>query len=76
MKRLYGVYIDSVDPEGYVALAEDMKHKVLKTLREGHLNRVKELLERYFMNLLSLEDLEFMNPFIILALSKYIATTY
>ena len=74
LKKLYEVYLDSVGPEGYVALAEDMKHKVLKTLREKYLSYVKELLEKYFMNIISLEDLESMNPFIILALSKYVGS--
>ena len=73
LKRLYEVYLGAVGVEGYVALAEDMKNKVLNVLKERALDRVKELLEKYFMNI-PIEALETMSPFVILGLSKYITS--
>ena len=73
LKRLYEVYLGAVGVEGYVALAEDMKNKALNVLKERALDRVKELLEKYFMNI-PIEALETMSPLVILGLSKYITS--
>ena len=72
LKRLYEVYLNAVGAEGYAALAEDMKHRVLQILKEQYLNYVEGLLRKYFMNI-PIEALEAMSPFVTLALSKYVA---
>ena len=72
LKKLYEVYLDSVGPEGYVALAEDMKHRVLRLLKERYLDRVEEVMRKYSMGI-SIDVLENVCPFATLALSKYIA---
>ena len=71
LRRLYGVYLNAVSVEGYVALAEDLKYKVISMLKETYPEEVKKLLETFFMNL-PLEDLEKMNFLAVLALSKYV----
>jgi len=71
LRRLYEAYLNAVGAEGYVALAENMKHRVLQVLKEKYLNYVQELLRKYFMDI-PIEALEAMSPFITLALSKYI----
>ena len=74
LKRLYEVYLSCVGPEGYVALAEDMKYRVLKLLKEKYLDHVQKVMRKHFMNI-PIDALENVCPFATLALSKYIAIT-
>ena len=79
LKKLYEVYLSYVGLEGNVALAEDMKCRVLRLLKEKYLDRVQEVMSKYFMNFPSaftnIDTLENMCPYATLALSKYIRIT-
>ncbi len=71
LRRLYEVYLGAVGVEGYVALAEDLKHRLAEAIKEKYSEHIMELLTRYFMGI-PLENLEMMSLFTILAISKYL----
>jgi len=74
LKRLYEVYLSRVGPAGYVALAEDMKDRVLQSLKEKHSDHMQEVMKKYFMNM-PIDVLGNVSPFAALALFKYLKIT-